>query len=449
MTPHLLGLCKEKNVKRIAAMIGLVWMALSVAAGAQDLLLENGRIVDPTTRQVREANLLIVDGRIAGFPAEMPSDYSDDVVDLEGRWVIPGLNDLHTHPYGNMGPGDAFEFVGTAAVAKRYLYCGVTGFLELFGDEEATYTLREQQRQGGVAGADLFSSLSCLTATEGHCTEYGVKTRTMDSPDEARAVVTDLAKRRPDVVKIVYSPTGRMPSIDKETLAAAVATATDHGIKTVIHVNTWQDAADSVAVGASAITHVPIDGPVPDELVREMVARGVAHIPTLAVETDFSHFVRDPEVLANPMAVDVTSEAILSGYRSEATVQHAAEGAERADERETLILASVKTLADAGVVMLTGTDSGNWGTLQGFSIHRELEKMVAAGLTPWQALAASTTAAGEFLAREWGVAVGDEANLVILDASPIEDIRNTKKIHQVIHHGRLVEREALIQAPTP
>ena len=127
----------------------------------------------------------------------------------------------------------------------------------------------------------------------------------------------------------------------------------------------------------------------------------------------------------------------------------AREHTEGVAEREALILDSVKTLADAGVVMLTGTDSGNWGTLQGFSIHRELEKMVAAGLTPWQALAASTIAAGEFLGREWGVAVGDEANLVILDASPIEDIRNTKKIHQVIHHGRLVGREALLQAPTP
>ncbi len=69
-----------------------------------------------------------------------------------------------------------------------------------------------------------------------------------------------------------------------------------------------------------------------------------------------------------------------------------------------------------------------------------------AGLTTWQALAAATTEAGRFLGRSYGVRAGDEANLVVLEASPVADIRNTQRIAQVIHHGVIVDREGLLAA---
>lgn len=86
---------------------------------------------------------------------------------------------------------------------------------------------------------------------------------------------------------------------------------------------------------------------------------------------------------------------------------------------------------------------GNRGALQGYSAHRELMKLVEGGATPWQALAGNTTLAGEFLGRDYGVSLGDEANLVLLNASPIEDIRNTQRIFAVVHHGQVVDRDAL------
>jgi imidazolonepropionase-like amidohydrolase len=180
-----------------------------------------------------------------------------------------------------------------------------------------------------------------------------------------------------------------------------------------------------------------------------MAARGVYSIPTLAVETDRADFIADRSVLDNPLAVELTTDDIIAAYRSEEVVEHAAERRERQAARTALVLASVKAMSDAGVVILSGTDSGNWGTIQGYSIHRELLKLVAAGLTPWQALAASTTKAGEFLGRDYGVGPGAEANLVILEASPIEDIRNTQRIFMVIHHGNVVDREQLLVRSDP
>ncbi len=431
------------NIRLSTLTIALL-AGLSTTGAAQDLFLTNARIVDPAAREVREGNLLIVDGRIAGTPDRAPDGFAGATVDLQGQWVIPGLNDLHTHSYGNMAPGRVFDGPGTATVAKRMLYAGVTGFLDLFGSEDAMYGMRTRQRAGEVDGADLFASLSCLTATKGHCTEYGIPTRVMDTPDQARSVVGDLAKKRPDVVKIVYAPNGRMPSIDKETLAAAVATATQHGLKTVIHINTWQDVRDAVEAGATAVTHVPIRETVPSDLARLMAERGVYSIPTLAVQTDMGPFIKDPSVLDQPLAKSLTTADIINAYRSDESVAHAADYAEEARGRTATILSSVKAMADAGVTILTGTDSGNYGTIQGYSIHRELIKLVEAGLTTWQALAAATTEAGRFLGRSYGVNTGDEANLVVLEASPVADIRNTQRIVRVIHHGVMVDRAGLL-----
>ena len=425
--------------------IALVCSVLSATpAVAQDLFLTNARIVDPAVQEIRSGNLLIEEGIIVGGPDRAPDGFGGQTIDLAGQWVIPGLNDLHTHAYGNMAPGNTFDSPGTAVVARRMLYAGVTGFLDLFGREDVLYELRAQQRAGEADGADVFASLSCLTATEGHCTEYGIETRTMDSAEEARAVVADLAAKKPDVVKIIYSPSGRMPSIDKATLAAAVATASENGIRTVIHVDTWDDVRDAVEAGASAVTHVPHPEPIPEDLAALMVEKGVYSIPTLAAFVDLLAFIFDEAVLANELATELTTSEIIAAYASDEMRNSDPAWRERTRGRRAAILANVKAMSDAGVTILTGTDSGNWNTVQGYSEHRELLLLVEAGLSEWDALAAATTGAGEFLGQSFGVSPGDVANLVVLEASPVEDITNSQRIAMVIHHGRVVDRESLL-----
>jgi len=419
---------------RISLLLLVLWVT-NAAAG--DLRLINANIVDPKAGEIRTGELWVQDGIIVD--ADETSEFEGEVIDLEGKWVIPGLNDLHTHAYGNMAPGGVFDSPGTEVVAKRLLYAGVTGFLDLFGDEETLFTLRERQSNGEFIGATVFASLSCLTATEGHCTEYGVATRVMDSPEDAREVVSDLAKKNPDVIKVVYAPSGRKPSIDKATLNAAVATATQKGIKTVIHIQTWDGVRDAIDAGASAITHIPEDA-IPEGFASLLAASNVSAIPTLAVETDLEDFLFDPTVLDNPLAQRMTTPEVISAYRTEEIQERFGARRDSMSEHSAIKLSSIKAWADAGVTILAGSDAGNWGTLQGYSIHRELIKMVKAGLTPWQALASSTTLAGDFLGRSFGVQPGDEANLVVLDDSPIDDISNTQKIDRVIYQGEVIDR---------
>ena len=418
------------------------------------LLLTGGTLVDPRTGTAAEADLLIVDGAIVAAGRLRPEAFAGEVVDASGKWIVPGLRDLHVHAFLNQAPGRVAETLTTPVVAARMLYAGVTGFLDLFNLEDYVLLLRDHQRETGEpAGADIYAAGPCLTAPGGHCTEYRIPTRLIDSPEAARREVAELAAKAPDVVKLVYAhvPEGLegeawrpgMPSIDRPTLEAAVAAAAERGLPTVVHVRSWEDVRASVEAGATAVTHVPAEGPVPDDLVELMAERGTVMIPTLA-NLDIS-LATDPAVLEEPLLRAVAGPRILEAYRGFAG------GGERAetvlasmDEAQANRLASVGKLAAAGVPMVAGTDSGNPWTVQGYSLHRELELLVEAGLAPRQALAAATTAAGELLGRSWGLAPGDEGTVLVLDASPLEDIRNTRRVYAVIHHGNVVDREELL-----
>ena len=420
---------------RLLLLMLLGWCNVSMAT--EQVLLSNAKIIDPLSENIRHGHLLLEGGFIAATLNDIPSDFSGRIIDIQGKWVIPGLNELHTHAFGNRAPGVDSESIGTPAVAERVLAMGVTSLLDLFADEDAIYNHRQRQQDGKFQGADIYTSLSCLTATKGHCTEYGIPTRVMDSPEEAITVVTSLAKRSPDVIKIVYDKLGRLPSISEDTLKAAIATANALGLKTIIHINTVDGMRDAVLAGASALTHLPNDKEIPESLAKLMVEHNVASIPTIVADTDLYEFINTPSVLNADMAQHATSQTIIGAYLDKSAFSESRLKKMEADN--LMFQRSARTLIEAGVVMLTGSDAGGYGTIQGYSVHRELIKLVESGLSTWQALAASTTNAGTFLGKRYGVNPGDEANLVILNASPIEDISNTQKIEFVIHHGRVID----------
>lgn len=332
---------------------------------------------------------------------------------------------------------------GVAAVALR---AGVVGYLDLFSPEDQILGVRDRQRAGeDVAGADIYAAGPCLTATDGHCSEYGVPTRLVDTPEDAHREVSELASKNPDVVKLVYDNNvygGRSrPTVDRATLEAVVAAADEYGLKTVIHVGTWQDVRHAAEAGADAVTHTPGPDPVPDGLANFLVERGVLHIPTLAVQSELDRIAANPSLLDRPLLVELAPEPLLSGYRDVDAWPAAIQGFRRwTGSIRDANLKSVGALAAAGVPVATGTDGGNLGVFQGYSVHREMELLVEAGLSEWQALAAASTVPAAFLDRNWGVQVGAEASLVILNASPLESISNTQLIHSVIQRGYLAHQ---------
>jgi imidazolonepropionase-like amidohydrolase len=421
-------------------------LSLTTTAFGQDLLLQNAQIVDPTTRKISTGAFLIRDGKIERITGKAPQNFAGEKIDLSGKWVIPGLNDMHVHSYGNAAPNGQVQLLMTSGVAKMMLYAGVTGFLDLFSAEDQILSLRDRQRKDGLLGADIYCAGPILTCTGGHGTEYGVPTRVINSPEEAQKEIAELAPKKPDVIKIVYDHAFTFfPTIDHATMEAAVKAAAAHGIKTVIHVGAWQDAKEAILAGASAITHLHWKE-IPDDLVALMRQKNVFAIPTMTVETELVNLAQHPALLDNHLLAKVATPAVINAYRDTSSFDNRTKNwMNRQSKGRSSYYRSLKKLADGGVKIMTGTDAGNVGTFQGFSVHREMQIMVEAGLSCWQALAAATTIPGEFLGQPLGVRSGNMANLVVLNGSPIESISNTESIAMVIHHGKAVNRDELVK----
>ncbi len=444
------GVLSTQPFATIAATLLLLGVATlsSSPMAAQDLALADAVVLNPADESVKRGVLLIEAGRVSGIMPHVPPEFAGQILDLQGRFVIPALADLHTHSWGNASLGATPQVLGPQGTANAALYNGVAFVLDLFSPEQMIFEFRNRRRNEGTQGAVLFAAGPCFTSTNGHCSEYGIPTRIVNTPEEARHEVADLAVSAPDVVKVVYDhkPYGSfsMPTVDLATLSTLLETAREHGLRTVVHVGTWQDLREAAAAGADAVTHTPGPAAIPPDLGDALVRAGIFHIPTLAMHGDLAHIADDPGLLGEPLLVQTVSDSLLEAYRDADSWPTWA--TERVALQRTLMepnQQAVRTLAQAGVPMLAGTDGGNIGVFQGYSVHRELELLVEAGLSEWSALRSATTNAARFLDRRWGVAPGDEATLLILDASPIESIGNTKRVHLVIQSGVMVDRELL------
>ena len=160
--------------ERFSLIVTLTLAFMPAAALGQDIGFENARIVDPAKREVIGGAILVRNGTIVAVRPALPADFQGTRVDLEGRWVIPGLVDMHTHSFGNGSPAGAPQVMGPDGVARVDLYAGVVAFLDLFSQEDSIFGFRDLQRSDGRVGAAVFAAGPCLTATKGHCSEYAL-----------------------------------------------------------------------------------------------------------------------------------------------------------------------------------------------------------------------------------------------------------------------------------
>jgi imidazolonepropionase-like amidohydrolase len=412
--------------------LAILALLLPAAAAGQSFAVTNARIFDGE-RLIPRGTVVVRDGKIESVGADVKVPEGAERIDAAGGTLLPGLIDAHTHAF--LGGLD------------RALVFGVTTELDMGNAPAVVSRLREEQnRPGGAPGrADLFSAGNLATVPNGHGTQFGLPIPTLTKPEEAQAWVDARVAEGSDYIKIAVEDFsaygGSRPTLDRATVAAVIEAAHARGKLAVVHVSTAASARQVIEDGADAIIHLFSDREADPDFAKLAAERKVFVIPTLTV-LESSNGIASGKSL--------TEDSRVRGFLTPEEIDNL--GKSYPAKTAGGMPAAYKTvsqLAAAGVPILAGSDAPNPGTAHGASIHRELELLVQAGLSPQQALIAATSAPARAfkLADRGRIEPGLRADLILVAGDPLKDILDTRNLVRIWKGGVLFERPVPAQAP--
>ena len=435
---------------RLPTLLTALAGALSLLAGAamaqpaaQATVLQGARIIDGQGgAPIENGSIVIRDGRIEAVQppgAEAPAGAK--VVDLRGKTVMPALIAGHAHLGITNGARSGAAEITQANVTrqlKKYLRYGV-GTVAVFGtDHDFIYRMRADQLAGKLALPTI------VTAGHGFGVPHGAPPVAMGMdqvyrPTTIEAVRKDieqLAAQKPDLVKIWVDDFGdsKTNKMDPALYREVIKQAHQRGLKVVAHVYYLEDAKRLARDGVDLFGHSVRDQPVDAELIALMKEKNIGYIPTLQLDEAFFVYAGKPDWMATPFFQDALDPGVGAWLASQAYKV-------KEVSKQDLATAKANALAlhKAGIRVGLGTDSGaTIARIQGFAEHRELELLTQAGFTPMQALQAATSGNAAILGidKERGtLAAGKQADILVLDANPLDDVRNTRKIHALWLRG--------------
>ena len=416
-------------------------------------LFEGARLITGAgTPPIEDSAFLVENARFSrvGRRGQVQAPAGAARVDLTGKTVIPALIDAHSH-IGYMkdltsGPQN-YTRENILDHMYRFAYFGVAASQAMGSDfGEMPFSLRDEILAGKVPDAARF-----LTAGRGLAPLTEISAMNMrhaafpiTTVEGARASVQELVPRKVSIIKTwVDDRGGTIKKLTPELYRAIIDEAHRNRLRVAVHATGLQDAKELLRAGIDIFAHMISD--VDDELVDlftqhpntvVLSALGGPRRPIYAPWLDPPH----------PLIAETVSPAQIARLQRRLAMTTADESA-RVHEDWQRLARGVARLNAAGVKIGVGTDGGGQTGDQfiGWTMHAELENLVAAGLTPAQALVAGTRSSAEILGlNDLGtVAAGRSADFVVLDANPLDDITNTRKINQVYLRGKRVDRAAL------
>ena len=430
------------EVKRLK-LAALVAALISSTATAEDIVIANVGVISMLESGVQAGqNVTVRGGKIVAID-EGDVTTGARVIDGSGRFLIPGLAEMHAHvPVENPDRDDAlFLWVANGVTMARGMV-GHRTHLALREDLLAHRTLGPRLFTSGPPFIDRVSSTVGIAALVREQKEAGydfVKILGGLSGDEFDAIATAAREVGISFAGHVTESVGLQASLE------AGQTTAEHldGYMQVItpDVESYPDAYGAW-FGAALAPYVDLN--LIPRAVAMTKAAGGAVVPTETLLENSFHAYQWEAMTKRPQ-FKYLPKALRTSYIGHMKDMAPGTSAEKAAEFLGVRKILIKALHDGGVPVLLGSDAPQMFNVQGFAIHRELAAMVAAGLTPFEALATGTTAPAAFLGTsDWGaIEAGRDADLVLLNANPLRDIANTQRIEAVMVRGRWLDRAAI------
>lgn len=432
---------------RSAAICAATLMAAS--AQAEPVLYRGFTLIDGTGAAPRAKQAMLIDDaqiRWVGAQDKAPRRRGVRIVDLGGKYLMPGIVDLHVHIGTVRDLVQKAEYFTPESVRRdlrTYAAFGVTTVQSMGTDKDSVLTIRDAGRNGPQTMARLLTAGQGLVFKGGYGGVPGIN-RPVATPEEAAAEVDTQARKGVDYIKLwMDDELGAMPKMPYAISKAIIDAGHRRGKRVLAHVFYLADAKMLVAQGIDGFMHSVRDKPVDAELIGAMKARGVWQgAATLSREAAVYAFGADNPRTRDPFFRQAADPATIAGLESAERKKTVAASRiypalpridEQARDNEV-------ALAHAGVRYGFGTDAGPPGRLPGYSEHWELEQLVKAGFTPAQAIHAATGRSADWLGTgDRGViAAGRLADFIVLDADPTRDILNSRRIAAVFVGGNKV-----------
>jgi imidazolonepropionase-like amidohydrolase len=411
-------------------------------------------------------DVLLAGGRIEkiAVTGEMTAATGALEVDGTGLSLVPGLIDMHGHIETSSTPLWQMAMPDAEANLRSYLYCGVTTLLDPGDSSGDAFGRRERVARGELVGPRIFTAGPILTSPDGHPIAMMEKLApwwiswyiaprvaiAIGSVYDADATVDELAADGADFVKIVVD---RVPLTSRRMspgIAKAItARASERGLRVVAHVGTTQDAIDAAEGGVALWVHGVYKESIPEADVARLAGYGIPMVATIEVFDNYARANSGPRK-STKLERETVPKEILDAFHpvpadfdTSALREWLDLNASATKQRSE----NVRRLHEAGVTILAGSDTQS-GVFPGPGLHRELAKLVAAGLTPVEAIRAATWDAARFLANgaepDFGaVREGLRADLVLVEGDPSVDVSALENIRQVYLGGIPVVRSSI------
>ncbi len=432
------------------------------------IVIAHATVINPSTSSVQANRTVVISGdhiTSVSDAAKFQSPKNARVIDAAGQYLIPGLWDMHVHSaFGDWFPG------GRDIILPLFIANGVTGVRDMGGDAPVLFEWRKQITDGKIVGPRMVISGPML---DGYLPSGKLRfpsSVAITTPGSAVAAVDSLKTQGVDFIKV-------QSVISHDAYLAAAAEAHNQGLPIVGHVPDKVRIKEVVEAGQKSIEHLMgiFEGCSTEEdkfikgegslklllttqneqrcnsLTKLLAQNQIWQVPTLAWQRGGT-FLDQRDLKHQPLDKYVPAywrDVTWRRFTDEMMPDLLRDPLAMRQEYFTRNLQMVGALHHAGVPFMAGTDTApGVYIMPGFSLHDELANFVEAGFTPMESLQTATSNPAKFLEMEanfGSVEPGKVADLVLLRANPLEDIRNTQKINVVIAQGRLFDRAALDQ----